>query len=239
MTDGMDFTPEQIDGYLAFYTHQVEDGRKAEKMRAAMVTIARTAYPDIYTQARLAELTGVSQQAISKTVTAGRRRFDSRDGGPYLLGRVLALALASGESDIGAVESLSALAAMRVHTDGAVSAKSLHRLISFLRKDIAAIAERDPALADRFTAGLHQIAELAASTEADEHPGLHAVFTEAFAGGDSTAEVPLGEETVRVAMTEGFYAQRFGLRHSPDGLPFARGGKVRGVADIAAALREG
>ncbi|GIG69396.1 hypothetical protein [Phytomonospora endophytica] len=231
MTDGIDFTPEQIDGYLTHYTHQVEAGRKAEKMRSFMVTIARTAYPDIYTQARLAELTGVSQQAISKTVAGGKRRHDT---GPYLLGRVLALALASGESDIGAVESLSTLAAMRIHTDGVLTAKALARLLSFLRKDITAIADRDTALAERFTGSLDQIARL--STGDGEE--LDVLLAAAFAGGESGTEVPIGDEMTRVAMTEGFYAQRFGLRHSPDGLPFAPGGKVRGVADIAAALRE-
>lgn len=239
MTEGMDFTPEQIDGYLAYYTHQVEAGRKAEKMRAAMVTIARTAYPEVYTQTRLAELTGVSQQAISKTVTSGRKQFDRRDNAPYLFGRLLALALSSGESDLGAVESLSALAAMRVHADGVLTAKSLRRLLLFLRKDIAAIADRDTVLAARFTAGLEQVAGLVTSGAPGEYPELHALIAEAFAGGESDEEVPIGEETIRVAMTEGFYAQRFGLRHSPDGLPFPDAKKVRGVADIAAALKDG
>lgn len=239
MTEGMDFTPEQIDGYLAHYTHQVEAGRRAEKMRAAMVTIARTAYPDIYTQTRLAELTGVTQQAISKTVTTGRRQFDSRDGGPYLLGRILALALASGERELGAVESPSALAAMQLHSDGVVTAKALRRLVLFLREDIEAVAERDAALAARFTAGLDQVAALALAGEPGEHPELHALVAGAFIGEESEEEVSIGDEAIRVAMTEGFYAQRFGLRHSPDGLPFAPGGKVRGAADIAAALRDG
>lgn len=185
--DDMDtYTPERIDTQLTELTRLVEAGHRAERLRATIIGIARTTYPGIYTQTRLAQLTGVTQQAVSKTLGAGRRAYTDRRDTPYLLGRLMALAIGLSEPDLGALDDT--------------------------RAPDTAIALRDSGHAD--TTAITRLRELTA-TEATRLDGdLAERFTTALAdltGIDGDAD--LTDETQRTAAVEGYYAQRTVLKH--------------------------
>ncbi|WP_285663747.1 hypothetical protein [Actinorhabdospora filicis] len=186
MDDTGTYTPARIDAELAELTHTIDEGRRAERLRASIIGIARTAYPAIYTQARLAELTGVSQQAVSKTVGAGRRAFGERRDPAYLLGRLMAVAVGTGEPELGGLDDT--------------------------RAPGAAIAMREAGRAD--TAGVAGLRELTALDAARLDGEMGERFTAALADlGDPGGDVDLGDEAQRTAAVEGYFAQRTVLRH--------------------------
>lgn len=188
MDDTSSYTPERIDAELAELAVRVEDGKRAERQRASVMAIARMVYPGIYTQAKLAELTGVTQQAVSKTVGAGRRAFGERRDPAYLTGRLMAVAVGLGEADLGRLDGVHAPGeAIALRDGGRVDAAAVAKL----RKTVAAEARRVRGeMGERFAAALADLGDPA-----------------------EFGEVDLGSEPGRQTAVEGYFAQRTMLRH--------------------------
>lgn len=83
---------ETIAARLTELTLKVREGDEAEKARAGLMRLARQADLPYWTQGRIADLCGITQQAVAKSLKDGPKPPEFAIDPPYIVGRILAVA---------------------------------------------------------------------------------------------------------------------------------------------------